>query len=1301
MPNNSVEFEPNYSDLLKARFCKQYIPRLKEFLTDFDISQASEDENPKDSLGMGFLVKAYNEMDNKGQAPKLKANCKWKIEGVTEKEIYEAIEEFYAITAWKDEIEKVEGTGLKNKKEENTVSGQRDKLLEFLFNLKIDDSQDNIADTTMFAIADYYGFGLKTKQLGNLYQPFECVAYAYDIKKEQNEGKDGLYDYLNALRLFPNVRNAIIHPNIKLELEEKVRYHEFIIFTYIGYVLACRRIWKAFNYECITSHLRKYKDNKSYRDPEETAFFCPDYPKLFTIPSVSVEINIGPGPNVKVSGKDIEGNEIEVNTIFKDDNRYSISISRYKKYTITIDDGIHDPLPIEDELDYNAWFYCYKVNLPKEWYPSSKEYETLSEGTKLLIARVSKYVKEGVREDIKECIKQQFAELQPLIEYAVKEGKRTEELDNILEKLTLFANGYGKIEEIQSLIEESNQTIFEELKTLSSKMDELHDEMSTISDNVKTANENAQKAGDEGEKINRKLSNWERNMKRLWLAIIIIIAGYCLYRSCVNDIFTNVLWLRYWLLYILAAIILTYSSFRLLTNNWNPCKAIKEEGKLKYWIPCILAIVFGVSPFLLSYQSGKALAEQYDFIGKDSTSNQCVAQYLEDYLPNEEELVRSNLALYYVDIVGNLEKASEIANPMLEDMQKFKDGSLVAMYVLYNQQEISTLRGYLDTYSQYHGEDNPVYCDMKGVMLIDTLCKIRDVHQGREYLIKAIEKGNIDAYYNLGYLYSHDESTMEVVRQGRKAQNSYYDLPEAIELLRVASDFMPKASILLGDIYHDLLLNDSALFYYSKAVTETNEGNIYKIGLYKLGMIFDKKDYNANEPLLRAQRLKYPPAFIYPSVALNPDMNLLQSVINERGSISAFFYKSFQEKDHNRAIIFFKDAQKNGKNWTLKDMGIYQYIPPVVFDYIYIGEKKKALAVLQEYRVEAHFNDSFTDAVEQLIGSAIVKKDSIKGMELMRKSASDGCIYAEMYCLYKDTDSNINNPSYSNNLSRLHEISEIIPFGNVLESLLLIKAGRLKDAEKAAHMAMWNKHPAGALIFDFMPNKYYSDEINGIYNGIENASDSSLFVSLKLMEMSLRSTWTVKDRSLSTVCKLDCQNHIRNKEDFTNNFLFWSNIAITSGSINSLMVLLLQYERMVEKHLIDKSDETIDPLLRSILFRIQDTELREFDYYPPVYKKYVAWFLTNPNLVRPSHAKKIINTYWSEDFARLINKTNKKPGLLIHDRELGSFLIDDFNLLTEFTYFVGPYAFWIRFLGDTLQIFKHFYPLERGNDINQ
>lgn len=1128
MPNNSIAFEPNYSDSLKARFCKQYIPRLKEFLTDFDISQASEDENPKDSLGMGFLVKAYNEMENKEQAPQLKANCKWKIEGVTEKEIYEAIEEFYVITAWKDEIDKKDYNSKRkiNEKETeaNSVCGQRDKLLEFLFQLKIEDCQANIADTTMFAIADYYGIRNNAKQLGNLYQPYEAVAYAYDLLKEEN--KDGLYDFRNVLRLFPNLRNAIVHQDY--DLKKKIRYHEFIIFSYIGYVLACRRIWKAFNFEKITTTQQSFdkKKKKLCRD-NVVDFFCPNNLKLFTIPEESVEINIGSGPKIDVCCKDKDGNTIDVTTISKDDNRYSISISKYKKFTITISDGIHEPLFIEDELDYNAWFYCYKVNLPKEWYPSSKDYETLSEGTKHLIASVSKYVKEGVREDIKECIKQQFAELQPLINNVVEDGKRTEELNNILEKLTLFANGYGKIEEIRSLIEKSNQTIFEELKTLSSKMDGLQGQLSTISDDVKKANDNAQKAGDEGEKVNKTLSNWGRNIKTgLFLVLVLLPIIYAGYNFFANNIETNIYWLRHKKLYWTLVPILICLTFG-LTNSWNSIKNIKKEkGKLNYWVTGIVTIFLLGCPYRFSYKNIDSFIDSYDFYRYDIKDNEKVVQLLESCLVCEtkesskkynEQQLRIKLYEYY-DYIHDSEAALRITRPM-RNVEQFQKGSQYYARALFKAEKFAESLTIINNFREYYkGISKELQC-LEGIMKTFGYGCTQDISTGTIILSDLAKAGNPEAQFYYAYVLSHDISKWGDGKEDYQLANvhhSPYDLYQAVYWFRKAEETILQASLELAQLFASINMTDSALYYYQRSCRGNGDIRLLAESCYRIGLLKEKIAPDAyNDFLEKAIENNYPPALLHDAQRKN---------------------------DHKTAIEIYKQ------------MGFYRdfrYIPPIVFEYMALDDDSTAvmdgtLQALQKLRPEGHFDMNFVRGMRQMLDTAHVTINHNYGLDWMRLSAKQGCKYAQMICLFKDMDTKVvgsKGLAYSD-IQQMQKIAKTIPFANVLLSWLFNKIGAYDMAREFAVKALGkDHHPAGGLMLINIP----PEEQHKMFN--KALSDSSYkFTHLRYNEMALR---VVPSDQKKNCVYMASELDLFNPKGITNvdQLVFWCNVAVDNNML--------------------------------------------------------------------------------------------------------------------------------------------------------
>ena len=852
---------------------------------------------------------------------------------------------------------------------------------------------------------------------------------------------------------------------------------------------------------------------------------------------------------------------------------------------------------------------------------------------------------------------------------ATNEQKETNE--KILNQLAAIEPLLREIHGFAAKNEEKNDEIIARLNEEIDKLNNLDKRLEKIYGPTSDTTEGVRE-------IKETLLSWEKTWKGVVIFFILLLIGYVYYQCLTNNLESNISWLRYRFFYIPLALLAIGLTFRLLTNTWNPRKAIKEKGQLKYWITGAVALLLLGSPFLFRYQSNKSLVEEYDFLGQDSICNRKVALYLEEQIPGDEEAIRSKLALYYTDIVGDLGKASQISSPLL-NVDKYKEGSLAAMYVLYRQGEISSFQDYVELYGERYGEEDPAYCDLKGVMLLDTLYDERDVHKGMDYLLKAYEAGSMTACYNLGYLLSTDQSTMENEKLGKRAQNSHYDIPKAVRYLREASAFLPEASIQLADIYSDLQMKDSALFYYQKAIDDANNGMIRINGLYKLGIFLNKNGIK-NDAVLSAQTMKYPPAFIFPAVAMDEDKNL----INKSHSVYDYFLMLFKNKAHKKAIKRFEEIQRKESSLTLDEMGLYQYIPPVVFDYVYIGEREKALATLQKYRKEAHFDMTFIYSVEKLLGTATVPKDSIKAMQLMHESAAKGCVYSEMYCIFKDMVRDFANISLLKNAaSRLHEISNIIPFAHVLESILLMESGNIEEGERAIHMAMWKKHPAGAFAFEFLPNKYHIDKLNKS----KNADDSTLFVSRKLMEMSLRSTWSYKDNILVNVCYLDWLQHKRDKKNYKENFIFWSEVAIVSGSLSSQLKLLSIYEEMIKNGDVDKNERIIDNLIRSVLSNVMNGK---FDNNTNTKcNNYLAWFLKNDSLVSPTYAQELFRFYGTTELLQSYEKAerNKRAKLPIVISLMDLHTIDDYSILNEFSYFAGPYSFEIAGNGGGITLF--------------
>ena len=1214
-----------YINSLKASFCRQFFPSLKQFLEYFDISERIEDKYKyyHNSLGMHFLLDFYNEKKDKDG---LKAECHWAIKDVTDEKLYQAIEEFFYIT--------------KDYTKDNSSGNQRNSLLEKLLKLGLlDNEQSPIADTILKKIATYFGIIGSVKALGNMYQTIDSAL-------KQIKGHEDLYAFRNALKLFSSVRNSI-HDGYCFQGAHLNLYHQFVIFTYIGYVYVCRRIWEII------------KENDIIVD-----FTLPEEADNFHVTPEVIEISVVQNKHeIKKIRCIQEDQELEpVN-----DNPTAFMVQKYQPFILLVEYD-EEEFKFEDILDYYSWQKCYKIILPNEWTSKFKDNEKFSHGMNEMIDRVVKSVKECANKEIKMAISQELATLDPVMQQ-IREG-------------FISVNEYKEpvakvLEDLCSLKDDTNQAK-DQICHIHNQVKDLHerflDSLNDFSDNLYDMKKKSEIVREGIERVKKNVNKIYIIVTSLLWALVVIIPGFILYKSITNDISFNILWLKYKYIYLVVAVLFCGLPFLLMSDSWKchdiirDIKNFKNSSKRKYYITGIVALILG-SPFLFSYQLKESLIEEYEFLGQDSIRNQRVAQYLEDNLSSNEEAIRSKLALYYADIVGNLKRAEYFSSPLL-NVEKYKDGSLVAMYVLYCQKEIPTLASFIERYGDFYGKDDPAYCDLMGALLVDTLYGYRDIEEGKKLLWKACEAGSMNAYYNLGFLYSSDVSTYEAKDQGGKVQESKYNLPLAIDLLKIASDDLPRASILLGDIYADLQMTDSATFYYEKAITETKEGVLYRLGKYKMAILFNKLGVKPNDFLLDAQLMKFPPALMFSSIKMDIDTSLIKSV-----AFSKYFYFLFRKRDHKQAIKWYEDAIKNRDGGSLEDMGVYQYIPPVVYDYIYIGEKGKALSLLQETRSKAQFDDAFVNAVELLIGSANVKPDNQKGMQLMHESAQKGCLYSKLFCLYKDTEKELmKTPTAYIDTTLFNNLSKEISFAHVMEALLFIRAGKLKLAEDAAHMAMWKKHPAGAFAFEFMPPEYYIDFENNIKNKANGLSNADLFKKLRIQEMALRSTWSNKDNSLVLTCVLDKVLHDRLGQDFTNNFKFWTEVAIENECIISQVRLLRIYEYMINNGYKD-TNRIIDPLLKCVLFNFN---FGKYDLYPN-YNEYIILFikfLRSKKLFPQRYLNYMMGSYWSDKLAYYLETVNKPLDQLeSHYRFIGLSFVDDYSLFTEFASFVGPYSF--------------------------
>ena len=1001
----------NYSEILKARFCKQYIPRLKEFLEDFDISEriVNGHINTRDSLGMRFLLKKYEENRNKEQIQTLKENCFWHINNVNDEELYFAIEEFFYITYNKKE-DKVKG--------HNSISAKRDLLLSNLFKLGIKvDEQSNQSDTTMFRIAEYFGVKGSVRDLGNLYQPLENLAKKVAAKCPE---ETGVLQFINALKLYSSVRNGVVHPDYKYKEGELNHYHEFIIFTYIGYVFVCRRIWKIISKLQIKQDLSPFKLDG------------------FELPKNDIEITIDSGKHqlIKVS--------CNGNSLGKKENSYLVSISKYEPFTIRVDYDNNEYYEFKDELDCYSWFNNYKIVLPDEVSHTFRDCEGFSEGMKKLISSVTDSVKDCINGETKEAIRHEFAALQPLLNLSKEEGFLTnssfqKSIQEILGELTSLSRKTGdvrnNIENVHLRIGCMHQQYLGKLVEFSDSLYDLKEKNIII-----------------GEKVDTLLDFTKQHQK--WVkyicSSILCVLGICLFLYCRfrND---GISWMQQPLISsvtFVLSVLLLISPFLICKKNIPYISKIKWP-KLGYGVITKIAtmvcfiLVAGISTFFFTKNCRSSFLKEYDFTKYDTEKNQEVVKLMESILetnPEDDEEIRVQLIKYYIDFANDPQKGLLIASPMLDNIYKYSKGILALIEALYSQgKDYWKVKVLLNKYKYTENKDTNAINRIEGIMCLWGQGQTADVSKGNKLLRLAAKNGDVEAQYFLGYSLSHEMTDWEQTAMG-SISVSEFNLIDAVEFLRMASTKKPKAALELGQLYADLNVKDSAEYYLQYALSHS-KGELYKESLYRLGLFY-KNTLKEDDYMGKAALMDYEPAILF--------------LANKTG-------------DHKASIELY--SRPNGYQG-------YRYIMPIAFDYLALGQRNKALKTLQEGRPFGKFDNNFILGMEAMLGTSLLKRDSILGMDYMKASAEQGCLYAEMICIFREAEKT---QITEKQLNRMVSIGDEIPFAFVLLSHLahkekaIMRLG-LPFSDYYANQAVGRGNPAGNIYL--VAPQYYHNFIN-------------------------------------------------------------------------------------------------------------------------------------------------------------------------------------------------------------------------------
>ena len=393
-----------------------------------------------------------------------------------------------------------------------------------------------------------------------------------------------------------------------------------------------------------------------------------------------------------------------------------------------------------------------------------------------------------------------------------------------------------------------------------------------------------------------------------------------------------------------------------------------------------------------------------------------------------------------------------------------------------------------------------------------------------------------------------------------------YDLIDAIENLQDAS-CIKEAALELADLYADLNMNDSAEFYYQKAISISKER--YGEAFFHLGRLYDKIGKDSREVFQKAL---------------------------ENNCREVMVYNATKENDPKAIIAYYKEPG------FPNDYQEYRYLHPLSLAYVQSDLPHKldsALAILQQKHPQGGFDMTFVKGLELLL----LSKDSITsevGMDSLRKSAHKGCLYADMICTYDSLlalivakeKENVN--KFSINPSRLLELGKEINYSYFLYALLLKETPGIgkqdrDNADYYAQRTVQYDHPAGNLLFHIMPlsacnaieelihkfipkyNVWSKKQEFGKY-GIDWKDED--FIELKRLQkkifFSLRNAPSQISKSAFIHLGLQIDQivyRIENKgKDYPENRLhFWTDIAIANHDFDNECFLLTQYVSKVSK----------------------------------------------------------------------------------------------------------------------------------------
>ena len=1123
--------------LYEALFCNLYFPELKWFLSDFNIT-------PKDgvnSLNMGFLVTAY---DRAGSD--YRNECKWKFGEIKDEELMLAIEEYYNITSQPFENE--------------PLYTERDDLLEYLFKNDLG-TQIRLGDQTLRSILTEFNIPLdpdpRNQTIGGMAESFKD--FIRKLPTPYNR-------FWVALNLQASLRNWSNHTHdsrfggIELHL-----YHRYALYTYIGVVYVCRKVWK--DPEC-----RTILEQRGLTIPERISKF--DMPtqdiaiKVYSpdAPITKCRAVVGTGKNRKKQDYNPDSNSLEYSFVVE-------FAQKYKQLSLNIFRGDHDD-PFKKYLDYQSWFLSYDIYLPKTINCSSCG--TINEPTSQLILNLF-----GTLNTKDENIRSIFQE----------------ESSNIRD--LLIASITRQTKEEREKYSTSLQTMLEDLKnSLSSdkkSIDNIKKEVQEANTNVKDLLNEIGQFNNEFrlfiETVVKPISSF---LSWVFPILSLITSGFGLLLTALYPLKSSLFWLKTEtnIIIILTAIlliILPLLSFAYFNTSKKWMYRLIPDSSAKW--SCIIAIIsFITSTYLiLPYKGEYDLIKKYVFIdNSNNETTEAVIDLMKNYLkkhPKDEQAI-VKLATYYIKYSEEIDSALHILEPIIEDYSKYKSGAITLAEAFYAK------KNYLKVWdifknTEVFNDSIPEVARLKGIMLaVGNQGRQRDYTKGMKLLDYSASKGDLEAMYWIGHIRSNpDMQPIFTVQKGRDTLSyisTGYHILNAIKNLRRASN-IPNASIELGNIFADLNMKDSAKYYYKKAIDITQSTNTE--ALFQIGKLLYEEGDTTNSYMAKALMRNYPPAILYSALRTNDHITAIEQ------------YKLF-----NDSIKASKYPKKYREN--------YRYISPIVFEYIAANQLgiynglDSAYNYLITSRPNCNFNFEFVKGVE-----GMTSQDSLnieKSWEWMQKSADKGCLYAKMMCDFKyirKVSDNKNRTKAEVDLAHkyineLKEIGNEIPFSNVLVSWvyrIYIDSGKdmMFYSDYYSRKAILHNHLAAFLVLN-LNTHIYQDFINSVSTDYDVLSDSipispyieiseDSLILLKAFyssaQMGLRYSPTTANKwGFISYChdldKMVEYFYFNNKDYPTENFRFWCDLAIANhdfmDEINFLFEYYVNSVKLMRKHSREK-----------------------------------------------------------------------------------------------------------------------------------